>query len=946
MFNKLLQRQLTKFYGSLNDIPEEQLALLKIISESYDHSERDRSMLERSIEISSKEMVELNDKLRKETIELKKTHSELKTLFDNIDDVFFTVDMTNYKLLQMSSNCEKMYGYPIECFYETPNLWFDVVIEKDKHIIQNNYPTMHAGQRFTQQYRISRKDGNLRYLETKITPTLNENGQLIRIDGISTDITERKRAEKKAHQSETRFRKLVENSHDGIALLGSHRKLIYVSPSVFRILGYTSDELMEADLMDYIHPNDKERVTKALEDIITRYGETENIIYQVKSKNGVWRWLNSSITNMLHESSIKAIVFNYGDITERINAELQIEYDRRNSEALINSTNDLMWSIDTKGKLIKANKAFISLMELISGVSFKSGDVLDSIPGISAENKKRWEHYYFKAFSGESQVFEECNNFNEQEIWNEISMQPIFENNEVTGVSCFSRNISESKKSLEIIKRSEEMMAEAQRIAHFGSWEMSLIESENNSLNTLKWSDELYRIFGRKRSEYESNIKNFFAVVHPDDRDIVTGAMEKALKENSKYNIEHRVVLPNGEIRWVVENANITVNEKTMMPQKMIGTVEDITYRKKAELAQKKAEANLRNILENTDTAYVLLDLDATVLSFNHLAKDLSVTHSGKAIKEGVNYIDIMLDNRKLEVRTMIDSVITLKNKISYETKYVDNHKKEQWLFVSITPILNDDKELFGLSVAARNITNRKIFELERAKITTELTQRNKDLEQFTYIVSHNLRSPVASILGLANVLTSQGMTEEVRNECIKGFVTSVKNLDNTIIDLNYILQARKEISEKKELVEFSTIVRSIKESIGNLITKEEVKIDVDFSSINEMYTLKSYIYSIFYNLISNSIKYRKLTETPIIKITSKQVDGKLIIVFSDNCIGIDMEEHGDKVFGLYKRFHLNVEGKGMGLYMVKTQVETLGGKVSLTSKVNVGTEITLEFNS
>ncbi|MEO6426383.1 MAG: ATP-binding protein [Bacteroidia bacterium] len=103
-------------------------------------------------------------------------------------------------------------------------------------------------------------------------------------------------------------------------------------------------------------------------------------------------------------------------------------------------------------------------------------------------------------------------------------------------------------------------------------------------------------------------------------------------------------------------------------------------------------------------------------------------------------------------------------------------------------------------------------------------------------------------------------------------------------------------------------------------------------------------MYSIFYNLISNSIKYRKSNETPIIDITSKRVDKKIVIVFNDNCIGIDMKEHGDNVFGLYKRFHLNVEGKGMGLYMVKTQVETLGGKVGMKSEVNRGTEITLEF--
>lgn len=620
--------------------------------------------------------------------------------------------------------------------------------------------------------------------------------------------------------------------------------------------------------------------------------------------------------------------------------------DTRNIDALINSTSDIMWSVDRNCKLIKGNKSFISVIEIMTGNILNAGDDLLCIPGFPDENLKRWELYYNRAFAGETFTVEEYNDDFGRETWTSISLQPILEGTDVVGAACFSSDITESKISSAIIKQSEEMMAEAQRIAHFGSWEMSLVESENNPLNTLKWSDEMYRIFGYEPGQCEPNVINFFATVHPDDREAVTSAFERSLSDSSKYCIEHRIILPSGEIRWVRENAHINVNEKTLLPQKMIGTIEDITDRKKAEQAQKKAEANLRDILENTDTAYVLMDTDATVLSFNQLAKDLSKLYSGTEIREGVNYVDIMLEYRKAEVRAMIDNVIALKDKMSYETVYFTNEKKEQWLFVSITPILNDDNELFGLSIAARNITERKLFEIERSKITNYLTQRNKDLEQFTNIVSHNLRAPVASILGLSIVLDSSEITEETRKECMKGFVSSVKNLDNTIIDLNYILQARKEIGDKKEIVDFAFLVKSIKESIGDVVTNSGTIIETDFSSVSEMYTLKSYLNSIFYNLISNSIKYRKTHEAPLIRISTKRVNRKIIMVFSDNGIGIDMKEHSENLFGLYKRFHPNIEGKGMGLYMVKTQVETLGGRVNINSKINIGTEITLEFET
>ncbi len=947
MFNKLLQRQIAKFYKSNAEIPEQVKALLNVISESYDHNEKDRSMLERSIDISSDEMVELNQKLRKETADLKKSYHEFKILFDNIEDVYFSMDMKNgYSLLKMSQKCEKIYGEPLAEFFKNPNLWYDVIIKEDKHIIDQNYAVVNAGKHVKQEYRIKHKNGDIRFLETKLAPTLNNEGKLIRIDGLTTDITERKHAEIKAYQSETRFRKLIENSQDGIALVGKAGKVIYVAPSVQQILGYDPEELKGVKSEDFIHPDDNERVAGVIQNLISRYGETEYLTYRVKSKSGEWRSLTSNITNMLHETSINAIVFNYKDVTEKLNTELQLEFDRRNTESLINSTTDLVWSIDRNNSLIIANQSFISLVKMMSGTTLKRGDDLTFMQGFSEENLERWRGNYARVFAGESITVEEYNNVNGIEIWNELSLQPIFENNDVIGASCFSRNVTESKKATRIIKQSEEMMAEAQRIAHFGSWEMSLIETEDNSLNTLIWSEEVYRIFGYKPGKYDSSIKNFFDSVHAEDRFLVAEAIAKALKEKSKYIIEHRIIRPNGEIRWVRENAKIILDEKTNLPLKMIGTVEDITERKKAELAQKKAEANLRNILENTDTAYVLIDVNANVLSFNHLAKELSILQTGKAIKESLNYVEMMLEYRKKDVKAKIDFVLVNKNKMTYETSYIGRGGKEQWLFVSMNPIINEDHELLGLSIAARNITERKLNELERTKITNDLTQRNKDLEQFTYIVSHNLRAPVASILGLSILLDTPGITKETRKECMKGFISSVKNLDNTIIDLNYILQARKEISEKKELVDFSDIVGSIKESINEIITKEKVEIDMDFSNINEMFTLKSYLYSIFYNLISNSIKYRKAHEAPIIKIKSLRVDRKVILTFSDNCIGIDMKEHGDKVFGLYKRFNLNVEGKGMGLYMVKTQVETLGGKVSMNSKVNIGTEITLEFEN
>ena len=129
------------------------------------------------------------------------------------------------------------------------------------------------------------------------------------------------------------------------------------------------------------------------------------------------------------------------------------------------------------------------------------------------------------------------------------------------------------------------------------------------------------------------------------------------------------------------------------------------------------------------------------------------------------------------------------------------------------------------------------------------------------------------------------------------------------------------------------------------MVINENVQFECGFDEVDAIFTIKSYLYSIFYNLTSNSIKYRRTDVAPVITIQSRKVKNKLEICFKDNSKGIDLDKNGSQLFGLYKRFDTTTEGKGMGLFMVKTQVEALGGKINVKSKLGQGTEFVLQFN-
>jgi signal transduction histidine kinase len=151
-------------------------------------------------------------------------------------------------------------------------------------------------------------------------------------------------------------------------------------------------------------------------------------------------------------------------------------------------------------------------------------------------------------------------------------------------------------------------------------------------------------------------------------------------------------------------------------------------------------------------------------------------------------------------------------------------------------------------------------------------------------------------------------------------------------------------VNEKKETVYFDDLLEAIKTSIQNIIVNEHVKFNCSFDNADSIFAIRSYLYSIFYNLISNSIKYRQTAVSPIISIQSRKLEDKIELRFKDNGKGIDLEKNSGQLFGLYKRFDTTMEGKGMGLFMVKTQVEALSGTIKIKSKLGEGTEFVIQL--
>lgn len=280
------------------------------------------------------------------------------------------------------------------------------------------------------------------------------------------------------------------------------------------------------------------------------------------------------------------------------------------------------------------------------------------------------------------------------------------------------------------------------------------------------------------------------------------------------------------------------------------------------------------------------------------------------------------------------------------ETITYTKSKEEYWVRFSMIPIFNNEGVISHWISIQRDITDEKKLETEKEHLIRELTQNNKDLKQFSYITSHNLRAPLSNLIGLLNLIEDIPIENEELQEILAGFTKSTHLLNETINDLVKVIIIKDNPSMQKEEVSLKEVFENVFSQLSFQIELHKPIIKLKFDKVPELITNKAYIESILLNLLTNSIKYKSENRKLKISITAEQIEQRTILTFKDNGIGIDLERNRDKVFGLYQRFHNYPDSKGLGLYLVKSQVETMGGTISIDSEVNKGTTFTITFKN
>ncbi|MBL7884613.1 MAG: PAS domain S-box protein, partial [Bacteroidia bacterium] len=867
----------------------------------------------------------------------------------------------------------------------------DFLFQNHQQKFAENYQNALNGITYKEEFSFTNVDGEIHWIDSKMFPAYGADGEILGVSIFSNNIDERKQAQLAVAQSEQKFRKIIESATNPIIIINEALEIKMVNPEAFNVFGYKPEELLDQHIEIIIpekHENfynnekgySKHNRSKKLD--INRYTTA-------RKKDGTEIVIEVS-NNSFDLENEKFILVIIQDVTQRVYSEKRLK-DLNYMLSFLNKINDIILaSKDEQVLLVELCKAMVEeggyklswvcMREAGDGnfSELKYKAAYGEIAYLENIDIKLFDDEHSKGPTatairfGRTVVTNDVLTSIEFKPWRDAARKhkisssivlPLKLEGKTKGcLNIYSENIGEFDDiRVSILERVAKNISLAVNNIRINKEKEAVRNSLNERIKELRTIYLVTSFLQDEQQEDEILLQNIVNII-PNGWQYPEVCSAKINYNNKEYtSLQYNPSKTNqtanfktldgktGSIEVVYTSNHFETTDVFLKEERdLIETLAEmlmIYFNKKVILFElKKSEMNLAAVFENTDVGHLLLDSDFNVLSFNKTFYNGYVLASGINIKKGVKFSALLLEEKKEFILNNYKTVKETKKTVFYDTKY-ERNGEVYYFKITISPVL-EKNNFFGYSVSAVDITERKQQEIERQNMILDLTQRNRDLEQFAYIVSHNLRSPLATMLGFLSIL-EVAKNKKDRDESLLGLKKSAKNLDNVLMDLNDILQMRRAIAEQKIYVDFESLVGQIKESILPLIKEKKVQINHNFDEVKSITSIKSYIYNIFYNLIINSIKYSNQNVYPRIDIWSEKKGENVVLHFSDNGIGIDLEKYGDQLFGLYKRFNFTTEGKGIGLFMVKTQVEALGGSISVQSSFGKGAHfiITLGIN-
>ena len=483
--------------------------------------------------------------------------------------------------------------------------------------------------------------------------------------------------------------------------------------------------------------------------------------------------------------------------------------------------------------------------------------------------------------------------------------------------------------------RKEELLKQTNNVAFIGFWELNL------STKSIYWSEvtrKIHEIPDDFEIELETGI-NFYK--EGADRELVTQVIDRAIEYGEPWDEDFTLITYSG--REIYVNAKCQAEFENGKCVRLLGTFQDITDRVLKNEQLRISEEQFRLAFENTPIAFLIIDIENfKILEVNAAAEQVFGYSRNKFIKKKITDL--------YEPEEFQKNYLLIKNLLHQNSRKFENEQK----FVGKDGNTILAKTFFSLNCDSKGIPKKIIAQIqditELKKKNDEInrfvevtTNQNTRLINFAHIVSHNLRSHSSNIGMLIDFLKNEKQEEE-REMQFEMLVQASSMLTETITHLNDVVSVDINFQEKEEVNLYKFIENGIRSVRGLMV-------EVNFQIVNRVaedfnvYAVPAYMESIILNLITNAIKYRDPKRRSWLQLSAERINGYVIITATDNGLGINLERYGDRIFGLYKTFHQHSDARGLGLYMTKSQVEVMGGAITVQSKVGEGTTFIIKLH-
>ncbi|WP_240475542.1 PAS domain-containing sensor histidine kinase [Flavobacterium hibernum] len=513
----------------------------------------------------------------------------------------------------------------------------------------------------------------------------------------------------------------------------------------------------------------------------------------------------------------------------------------------------------------------------------------------------------------------------------------ILSKNEKKNIAIFKK----LKETNEEIKESNEKYDIVAKATSDTIWDWKIQE------DSINWNKGIESVFGYNPLEVGKTSKWWFDKIHPEDSIRMSIKLYSFIEQKTeKWQDQYRFRCADGSYKYVLDRGFLLKDENGRAIR-MIGAIQDITKQKQEEQRLKLLET----VITQSKDSILITEANSIsgripkIVYVNPAFSLMSGYLPKEIVGKSTNIFNKGPNSDSDELKKLL-TAIKNEEECLIETISYTKQKEEYWVRFSMIPIFNNEGVISHWISIQRDITDEKKLETEKEQLIRELTQNNKDLKQFSYITSHNLRAPLSNLIGLLNLIDDIPLENPELEEILAGFTKSTHLLNETINDLVKVIIIKDNPSMQKEEVSLQEVFENVFSQLSFQIELHKPIIKLKFDKVPLLNTNKAYIESILLNLLTNSIKYKSENRKLKISITAEQENHKAVLTFKDNGIGIDLERNRDKVFGLYQRFHNYPDSKGLGLYLVKSQVETMGGTISIDSEVNKGTTFTITFKN